>query len=72
MTCKNCRNNELHTRRELAFGVCWQCLATVRKAVMEELHCTPDYSLAFVRDGLKYVPMRQGSRVLALYQLDLV
>jgi len=59
MLCKNCRVNELKSRREITLDACWRCLKQVDDYIRERFDCEPDYSRAYVVDGMKYIPMKE-------------
>lgn len=59
MKCRNCRANDLSSRRERLIGACWRCLAKVDKAI-KELGWEPDYRAAYVKDGVRYIPGKGG------------
>lgn len=56
MICPCCRSRSLASKREWALRACFACLASVAKAV-ESQFGRPDYRLAFLRQGLVYVPL---------------
>lgn len=58
MYCLHCLA-ELKTTREWFHHCCWQCLKKVRQAVELELKCEPDYSKAWIEEGIKYIPMKE-------------
>lgn len=64
MLCRNCLKNELKTRREWFYGVCWSCQAKVNDYIMNKLRIkgervTLDYAHAFIVNGARYIPFKK-------------